>query len=92
MKNVIKLLEKMGKDVSMLDPTVLEQAIAEAGLTAELAAAVKAGDVQQVEMLLGKNGRIFCEIKEYEPEPKKQPAQDEPKKEEPNKEASAVNY
>ena len=92
MKNVIELLEKMGKNVSMLNAAKLEQAIADAGLTPELAAAVNAGDVDQVEMLLGKNGRIFCEIKEYDPAPKEQPAQDEPKKDEQKKEERAVNY
>ena len=88
MKNVIELLETMGKNVSMLDSIALEQAIAEAGLTAELVAAVQAGDVEQVEMLLGKNGDIFCSIKEAD-----EPAQeDEPSEEEPKKEASALNY
>ena len=63
MKNVIKLLEKMGKNVSMLDSVILEKTIAEAGLTPELSAAVKAGDVRQVETLLGKNGDLFSAIK-----------------------------
>ncbi len=84
MKNVIKLLEKMGKDVSMLNATELEQAIAEAGLMPELSAAVKVGDVDQLEMLLGKNGDIFCSVKEPGPEP-------EPKKQY-QKEENVVNY
>jgi|GEM_PF-1934829 len=88
MKNIIELLEKMGKDVSMLDPIALEQAIAKADLTPELSDAVKVGDVKQVEMLLGKNGDIFCNIKEAD-EPEQE---DEPSEEVPKKEQSAINY
>lgn len=89
MNNVINLLEKMGQNVSLLDSNTLAQAISEADLTPELAAAIEAGDVQKLETLLGKNGDIFCSVKESDPEPKEQPAKEQPKKEEPNKKASA---
>ncbi|MBO2625617.1 hypothetical protein AAEJ42_12840 [Shewanella algae] len=77
MSKVINLLARLGADPRLQAPEALDKALAEAGVSAEIATAIKDKDLLQLKAELDLCPDVFCIFFPAEDEPEKDEQEDD---------------